>query len=447
MRTLGLVLRRLHEEKLTPPVTLSQLVGKNSGHSGDAPTLRPRHSNKSLYGQILEGDTDLDDPRWEQLFREYFVDNSDPGNDDLLFFVRHSANRLGEDDMHDGHRPLSVASSRQSKSSQQYNDSDPVFVKRKQSRPNRMPPIGNDIVLWKETFYLNLIVQVPVRLTVAVCRRNVDSPSPGGHRSSMVQTTRRVSRYVYAMPTKSNVNVKESNWECSWPLIYYVVEDFEEAFENLVVRKGEYLCVELSASVPVTAARRSSDATPLDSSGGTAAALSALVGRRVTTDANGNGKVTLFQGAASYASLMDTYQRKTAARQSRRFRLTHSSTPPTEFIMMRGPGGKGHAQVAITGYDDTTSSGNGVSGRESASRPQSSLHPDRTDSPLAPFVRPNSAASFFQSLKRMALNEHPEPVAYTSLQCCMTFVNVPWTSIVADLVTFWRMSSSAATSS
>lgn len=59
--------------------------------------------------------------------------NSDTKNDDLLFFVRqtHSENE----------------------------NLDPVFVKRK-TTPNSLPPL-DDAVLWKETFFLNLIVQVP----------------------------------------------------------------------------------------------------------------------------------------------------------------------------------------------------------------------------------------------------------------------------------------------
>jgi len=64
---------------------------------------------------------------------EFFLENSDTKNDDLLFFVRqtHSENE----------------------------NLDPVFVKRK-TTPNIMPPL-DDAVLWKETFFLNLIVQVP----------------------------------------------------------------------------------------------------------------------------------------------------------------------------------------------------------------------------------------------------------------------------------------------
>ncbi|KAI8047701.1 hypothetical protein BDF22DRAFT_714761 [Syncephalis plumigaleata] len=481
MRSLGHVLQRLSAESLTPPMTMAQLA--NSKHTANDATsngtdnhrmIRHRTSSKSLYGQIVEGDPDLYDPRWQRLFQEYFVDHSDPDNDDLLFFVRNHNERYNgnidnEDEGDDeqqrpsvnrrssitsaaSSRPSSVLTHRQPLE----NNADPVFVKRRQPPPNPMPQLDNDTVFWKETFFLNLIVQVPVKLTVAVCKRNVEQSTTSGRRSSMIQTTRRVSRSVYAMPTKSSVNEKERSWECSWPLIYYVVEDFEEAFEHLVVRDGEYLCVELSAMIPAITSNQHKRSDTQQQQQGVSAALSALNsggsgGRRISHDGNNHYKVTLFQGAASYAALMDNYKRKTAPKLNRRFRIVMGHEAPlTEFIMMRGPGGKGHAQVAITGHDTpatpiatATASSNGPHYPEPNRNYDSPLldrdYPRRTDSPVvAPFARPTSAASFFQSLKRIALNERPEPVVYNSLKCCMTFVNVPWTSIVADLMTVWK---------
>ncbi|RKP27412.1 hypothetical protein SYNPS1DRAFT_26928 [Syncephalis pseudoplumigaleata] len=463
MRSLGHILQRLETESLTPPMTIAQLAHSKqhvagettSGHrSTDTPMMRHRTSSKSLYGQIIEGDPDLADPRWQHLFREYFVEHSDPDSDDLLFFVRDSSTCFDEHDDPLAHRASMAAASSSSSSRPSSvlahrqtleNNVDPVFVKRRQPPPNPMPHLHDNTILWKETFFLNLIVQVPVKLTVAVCKRNVEQSTSPGRRSSMIQTTRRVSRSVYAMPTKSSVNEKERSWECSWPLIYYVVEDFEEAFEQLVVRDGEYLCVELSAMVPATGHPQQHQPQPpvsprSDTTNGVATALSNLNGRRVSQDGqHSHYKVTLFQGAASFAALMDNYKRKTAPKLHRRFRLTTGHDPPlTEFIMMRGPGGKGHAQVAITGHEtqDTIAAATASSPHypEPTRNYDSPLLDDayakRPTSPLPPLSRPSSAASFFQSLKRIALNERPEPVAYQSLKCCMTFVNVPWTSVV-----------------
>lgn len=94
--------------------------------------------------------------RWKRLFKEFFLaDHSDDRNDDLLFFVQRA------DEAENG--GLGV---------------DPVFVKRKiksQKKPLGHPqqeqhlqekeqrlltPAQEAVVLWKDTFFLNVIVQV-----------------------------------------------------------------------------------------------------------------------------------------------------------------------------------------------------------------------------------------------------------------------------------------------
>ncbi|CAG8508187.1 3637_t:CDS:10 [Diversispora eburnea] len=227
---------------------------------------------------------DSEDPRWVDLFIEYFLDNSDSKNDDLLFFVR----KQDSDNEH----------------------LDPVFVKRK-SAPRVMPQL-DDPVLWKETFFLNLIVQLPCKLTVAVCTRTQINPSNGDvsvsvgseteQKTSMTCSSKHVSKRVYALPTKSRMDIKDSSMECSYPLIYYVIDDYEDMFEHLIVTKG----------------------------------------------------------AASYSALLNIYKQKSESKISRRFKMGPVN-PPTEYIMMRDK----------------------------------------------------------------SFSSDPE-----SLKCCMTFVNIPWTSII-----------------
>jgi len=66
----------------------------------------------------------------------------------------------------------------------------------------------------------------------------------------MTCSKKHVSKRVYALPTKSRVDVKETSMECSYPLIYYVIDDYEDMFEHLIVTEGEYLCVELAVTIP-----------------------------------------------------------------------------------------------------------------------------------------------------------------------------------------------------
>ncbi|GES99651.1 hypothetical protein RCL_jg16178.t2 [Rhizophagus clarus] len=349
---------------------------------------------------------------------------------------------------------------------------DPVFVKRK-TTPNSLPPL-DDAVLWKETFFLNLIVQLPCKLTVAVCTRTPNDNSNGpNQKTSMTCSKKHVSKRVYALPTKSRMDVKETSMECSYPLIYYVIDDYEDMFEHLIVTDGEYLCVELAVTIP----NKSDDDDDLsdrdndsdDDYYGTSTNINKHSNKFRRSMTNGpfpqpsnDSKITLFQGAASYSNLLEIYKQKAANKLNKRFKMG-PVTPPTEYIMMRGPGGKGHAQVAITASsldeanednfsDIATSEANFVSsinanpsGSEMDSwnfntgNGNNTITINNGKTTIRNPQRPTSSSSFFQSLKRLSQSitdkssSDPE-----SLKCCMTFVNVPWTSIITDLVTYAR---------
>ncbi|KAF9969292.1 hypothetical protein BGZ73_008399 [Actinomortierella ambigua] len=208
----------------------------------------------------------------------------------------------------------------------------------------------------------------------------------------MTCTRKYVSKRVYASPTKSRMDVKEESVECSWPIIYYVIDDFEDMFEHLMVQGQEYLCVELAVTLPAdpllatdsdttrggalqhnnyktgstTRSGRSPYNDPHDglqagkpfptgSTRGFGQNTGGGVNGHGRGDASGagvHGKITLFQGAASFQSLASIYQHKAADKVAKRFKLGPRKVPQ-EFVMMRGPGGRGHAQVAITASDRT----------------------------------------------------------------------------------------------
>ncbi|KAJ1659183.1 hypothetical protein IWQ61_001702 [Dispira simplex] len=356
----------------------------------------------SITNSQKEFEADARDPRWFDLFVEYFLEHSDGLNDDLLFFVRQVQPNM--------------------------DNRDPVFVKRKMPPPNRMPVI-DDLILWKETFFLNLIVQLPCKLTMAVCRRtqtdamvgtgvssqgshsypdlppaqhhcrysslSPDSPASGWHSSSqpsMTCSSKHVSKRVYALPSKQRVDMKDAHWECSYPLIYYVIDDYEDMFEQLIVTEDEYLCVELAVTLAHTEEHGpladllnsnsqrppSSPAAPGNQHGNPRqvyyndpqndpfypkeplSSASPMLSPRNSIHVMypeewsepfhpppQTTKITLFQGAVSYQAFLDTYTNRSNSHFLRRFRW--SVTPaPTEYIKMRGPGGKGHAQVAVT---------------------------------------------------------------------------------------------------
>ncbi|CAG8577423.1 5683_t:CDS:2, partial [Paraglomus occultum] len=382
MTQLQVILDRLAAENLNGPIT------PTSSSGGYPPRTLRRASHDVQNYQEEAQETDSLDPKWLALFQEFFLENSDSRHDDLLFFVRQ---------MHSENEHL-----------------DPVFVKRK-TQPHVMPQL-DDAVMWKETFFLNLIVQLPCKLTVAVCTRA--TLPDNSQKTSMTCSHRHVSTRVYALPTKSRMDIKDTSMECSYPLIYYVVDDYEEMFEQLIVREDEYLCVELA--VPST-----------------------------------DTKITLFQGAAPYSALLDIYKQKASSKLNKRFKMGPVN-PPTEYVMMRGPNSKGHAQVAITAapientqetIDITSPSSfapystsepfnnvNGTNVSSTAMKRGNSGNGFKYDDQASPQLRSASStsATIFQSLKKLsqlAISDRPalEP---ESLRCCMTFINVPWTSVV-----------------
>jgi len=320
MTQLQVILDRLAAENLNGPITPTSSPG------GYPPRTLRRASYDVQSNQEEAQETDSLDPKWLALFQEFFLENSDSKHDDLLFFVRQ---------MHSENEHL-----------------DPVFVKRK-TQPHVMPQL-DDAVMWKETFFLNLIVQLPCKLTVAVCTRT--TLPDNSQKTSMTCSHRHVSTRVYALPTKSRMDIKDTSMECSYPLIYYVVDDYEEMFEQLIVREDEYLCVELAVTIPSNSnddeedSENDSDDDYYGRSGTRHHRASRLSYRPMTNGPfppqvpSTDTKITLFQGAAPYSALLDIYKQKASNKLSKRFKMGPVN-PPTEYIMMRGPNSKGHAQV------------------------------------------------------------------------------------------------------
>ncbi|KAI8922768.1 hypothetical protein BC831DRAFT_474585 [Entophlyctis helioformis] len=605
---------------LSPHAHLAQANARSAAHAAQA-AGGPLSSTSSFGSSsttdpwVLLGsefsDLDSKDPRWFDLFVEFFIKSDHDVHDDLLFFVRQYVSAFKS-------------------STGSINDLEPVFVKRRV--PNTMPVL-TDVVDWKQSFFLNLISQLPCTLTVAICTRGpadtptsslapssfppaltpresvvqqlppTDSPDtvqmassslapasathssppsnspskadlasdalPHGQqlqehlpitapepttgdshqaKSSLLRLSsedplgatassasaqaptagpasaqstlpaaqpsagpsststkkpssktrmiakRRVTKRVYAAPYKSRMDVKDAFMnECSYPLVYYTVNDFESKDLHLPIRDREYLCVELSVTIP-------DDQT----SASYASATDAVAAISLDQDNTpfplpaGHAKVVLFQGAVPYSSLLDIYQQKGIAAQNQhrspwskmarqQFQASGGDsgqpgdpmrTPlRTEYIMMRGPHGKGQCQVAIVDHEAavnaSTASGTGKPGSTAGSN--RSLNDGADSGPQSPSSG-EASMSFSDRLRmlssavrtqilgggggsssggssggglgnggigssglgadRLAANYLRKP---DSLQCSMTYVNVPWQSITGDLLEYAAM--------
>jgi len=167
------------------------------------------------------------------------------------------------------------------------------------------------------------------------------------------------------------MDIKDTSMECSYPLIYYVVDDYEEMFEQLIVREDEYLCVELAVTIPSKSNDDEEDSENDSDDDYYGRSGSRHHRSRLSYRPMANGpfppqvpstdtKITLFQGAAPFSALLDIYKQKASGKLNKRFKMG-PVTPPTEYVMMRGPNSKGHAQVrymidrglySITSYID-----------------------------------------------------------------------------------------------
>ncbi|KAI9341705.1 hypothetical protein BDR26DRAFT_933918 [Obelidium mucronatum] len=402
-----------------------------------------------------------------------------------------------------------------------------IFVRRKSATGTLPAGVDEATINWRETFFLNLIVQMHCSLTVSVCKRDSaqqrrtstlssekilsSSTSPPQtadpaihaihHRHSPTKSRmvalRRITKKVYAAPYKSRMDVKDAFMnEIAYPLVYYTVNDYESSDLHLHIQEREYLCVELSVLVPgAIQSHLASVGIVAVNDDGEAPDDAKLNEKSVMADSNvfpapptvaqdstpfpvphGFKKVVLFQGAVPYTALLDVFLQKTSGGGSSASsfsksapkssdwgnlssanksgnslhggRNSHTQQERTEYIMMRGPRGKGVCQVAIcenilsdpvVDSKIDTLSLNSSTAASSSTTSSSILNmlggTMRTGinilrSGLNAVAGEDSSSPGHPGSQGGANQKKPD-----ALRCSMTYVNVPWHSIISDLFT------------
>ncbi|CAB0033243.1 unnamed protein product [Trichogramma brassicae] len=226
---------------------------------------------------------------WTDLFVRHFLFQAEHtiDGDDLLFFVRKKH----------------IKSS--SKFLPKFETEVDVFRK-----DSKKLPIGDPDIDWEETVYLNLVVhQFDYTLTLAICTRT--SPKE-------LQVLRRHSQKVYASPSRRRMDAKGELEEMTYPHICFMVDNFDEVFCDILVRDGEMVCVELVAS-----------------------------------DREGTIQGVIFLGSIRYDALKKVYDARSSLSTKMAQRMTFglfsgAGSQRVEFVRMKGPQGKGHAEMAVT---------------------------------------------------------------------------------------------------
>ncbi|XP_078272991.1 uncharacterized protein KIAA0930 homolog isoform X5 [Rhinoraja longicauda] len=209
--------------------------------------------------------------------------------------------------------------------------------------------------------------QLEYMVTCAVCTR-----SEGGD----IHVHKKKSQQVFASPSKHPMDSKGEESKISYPNIFFMIDSFEEVFSDMSVGEGEMVCVELVAS-----------------------------------DKNNTFQGVIFQGSIRYEALKKVYDNRVsvAAKMAQKMSFGFYKSNNMEFVRMKGPQGKGHAEMAVSRVATGDTSPYGT---EEGSEPGSPLHEQRDESPscsafwVTSFSTPptperNNRPSFFSpSLRR-----------------------------------------------
>ncbi|XP_060573865.1 uncharacterized protein KIAA0930 homolog isoform X2 [Ruditapes philippinarum] len=232
--------------------------------------------------EMISGDTMK---FWTSLFEQYFLvsETSDGTRDDMLFYVRRVK---GE--------KLSFMKTE-------------IEVYRKHSK--KQPTFDDTSINWEETVYLNIILhQFVYTMTCAVCTRTA---------KNNIEILKKYSQRVYPSPSRRRMDSKGTQEEICYPNIFFTVDNFEEAFTDIVVQDSELVTVELVAS-----------------------------------DRDGELQGVIFLGSIRYDNLKKVYDARSSLTSKMVQRMSLGWISKThkrvEYVRMRGPGGKGFAEIAVS---------------------------------------------------------------------------------------------------
>ncbi|XP_074128244.1 uncharacterized protein KIAA0930 homolog isoform X1 [Sminthopsis crassicaudata] len=276
---------------------------------------------------------------WTWMFSTYFMEKWAPRQDDMLFYVR---------------RKLSFAGSSESPSDDGKKQVD-VEVYRRDSK--KLPGLGDPDIDWEESVCLNLILQkLDYMVTCAVCTRSDTGD---------IHIHKKKSQQVFASPSKHPMDSKGEESKISYPNIFFMIDNFEEVFCDMFVGEGEMVCVELVAS-----------------------------------DKANTFQGVIFQGSIRYEALKKVYDNRVsvAAKMAQRMSFGFYKYNNMEFVRMKGPQGKGHAEMAVSRVSTGDTSPYGT---EEDSNPASPMHERVTSFSTPPTPERNNRPAFFSpSLKR-----------------------------------------------
>ncbi|KAK0576190.1 hypothetical protein LWI29_013503 [Acer saccharum] len=366
-----------------------------------------KHSN--LLGKtIVEGedasDVEMDFAFWHDVFDLYFIcgkESRGRHDDDLLFFVRKaSLQGYGFND--------------------NVQDAAPYFVRRWAPKLDNLLGKSSMEVDWRRSYYLNMIAHTSFSVTVAICSHEVLQNYQAGQNTPL-SPIYKVVKTVYASPSRVNFHLdskKAMETTPAYPDICFAVDDFDSTFDAVVLSDTDHCyCVLLNAH---DGAAFPSGKDPHESSSSNNSSLRVDTGSGNTR----NSKLTLFSGFVSYQMVREAYD---AGKSGFGSLLSFGHSPgKTDRLYMKGPGGRGEVEVAVSGVADQSQQDSG---------------------PFSPVVSKGgfgigSIVRKAASVASVAAKHAYAAAAATStsedemlpLKCCLMSVSLPWDQIAYDLL-------------
>ncbi|CAN8244880.1 unnamed protein product [Cochlearia groenlandica] len=346
-------------------------------------------------------DVEMDSNFWHGVFDVYFVrcmESRRRQDDDLLFFVRKMSCQsygLTEND----EAPA------------------PYFVRRWAPKLDEL--LGESLadVDWRKSFYLNMVAHTSFTVTVAICS-NEALKTYQGSKDTTLSPIYKVVKTVYASPSRVNFHLdskKASEVETTpaYPEICFAVDDFDSTFDAVVLTEKDHCyCVLLNAhdgaAFPTKNAKMDKDPSDSNTDTGT---------KRVK-----DPKVTLFSGFVSYQMVREAYEGG-RNRFGSLLSLGHH-TGKADRLYMKGPGGRGEVEVAVSGVIDQS---------QVVIGPVSPMSSKKSIDLGSIFRKAASVASVAAKHAIAAATASYDKDEMFPLKCCLMSISLPWDTIAHDL--------------
>ncbi|XP_019175364.1 PREDICTED: uncharacterized protein KIAA0930 homolog [Ipomoea nil] len=343
---------------------------------------------KTIVEEEDPSDVEMDPQFWHEVLDLYFVcgkESRGRQEDDLIFFVR----------------KMSLQGYESNGNSE---DNSPYFVRRWSPKLDDLLGENSVGVDWRRSYYLNLIAHTTFSVTVAICSHEVLKNYQTG-KDKPLSPIYKVVKTVYASPSRINFHLdsrKEVETTPAYPDICFAVDDFDSTFDAVVLTDVDHCyCVILNAN---DGAAFPSDSSQSETSGGKTQ----------------SSKITIFSGFVSYQMVRDAYD---AGRTGFGSLLSLHSSGKTDRIYMKGPGGRGEVEVAVSGVVDQ-------------SKEEYGHHPPKKGLSFSAVVRraasvASVAAKHAYAAASATRSSDEEMIP---LKCCLMSISLPWEHIAHDLL-------------